>query len=425
MRKPRILINTDRSTSKFNTFIKSDSLNIDTRSFVSINIGVTASVLKEYDLIVLDLLNELDIHEKRNQQLREYLLQGKTIICLLNEYKEKRGGVVNLGPIKSLLYDSFNNSNLKIIFNIESHGDTYDITNYGRHHIFNKYLDSEKKQWRIALNKKLSPDVNILAQNVNVEPVAFTLKKYGGRVILLPYLPSNEEIFWDTVEEISFTVGNISEPVEEWVSKYTVPTLDVKIRKIKQIQERIDKYEVEKKEYENEKKHLENIRNTLLYRDGKILQDTVKEVLIELGIEAEDGPDGREDITFIYGDKHFVIEVKGLTKSAGEKHMSQLNSKKVQYEEDNKVKAKGVLLVNAWRKVPLEKRGTNDKPIFPDQMMELANIWEIALMTTQQLFVMYCKNLEGNFDVDSFIENVYKTIGVYNEYAVYTEYKIK
>lgn len=129
----------------------------------------------------------------------------------------------------------------------------------------------------------------------------------------------------------------------------------------------------------------------------------MKDVLIELGLDAQDGKDVREDIILVHNGSHFVFEVKGLTKSAGEKDINQLQAKKMQYEQENKVKAKGVLIVNAWRELPLEDRNTPDHPIFPNQMMVMTNIWEFCLMTTQQLFVLYCMKLEKVFKLNEFL----------------------
>lgn len=169
---------------------------------------------------------------------------------------------------------------------------------------------------------------------------------------------------------------------------------------------------------------MEHIKNVLFCGSGLLLQNTVKEALISLGIDAKDGKSNREDITFIFENKHFVIEVKGLSKSVGEKDVSQLVSKKVQYEEEHLVEAKGILIANAWKDMPIEERNTIETIIFPDQMKKLTELRKVALLTTQQLFVAYCKNLEVNFDVNKFISNIENTVWIFKDLNEIDNYKL-
>ena len=55
--------------------------------------------------------------------------------------------------------------------------------------------------------------------------------------------------------------------------------------------------------------------------------------------------------------------------------------------------------------------------------MNLVDLANDALITTQQLFVMYCKHLEGKFDVNDFIEKLNKTNGVFVGYEDISAYK--
>lgn len=249
------------------------------------------------------------------------------------------------------------------------------------------------------------------------------LKGFENRTFFLPWLPHADDIFWDGIIEIVYGLWNSAEPVDGWVQSYFVPTLKDKLAEIENCQKKIDRVESEKKTLVEYKEKLENIRDTLLFRDGIILQRTVREVLGFLGIDAKDGPHGREDITFVHGQHHFVIEVKGSTKSANEGNITQLNGKKVLYEEEIKTKSKGILIANAWRTLSLEQRGTPDHPIFPDQMMALTRTWDFALVTTQQVFVAYCKKLENQFDLEEFVQQLHSTIGVFQGFDDIQKYK--
>ena len=46
-------------------------------------------------------------------------------------------------------------------------------------------------------------------------------------------------------------------------------------------------------------------------------------------------------------------------------------------------------------------------------------------MTTQQLFVAYCDNLEGKFDLEEFIQKIESTNGILEGYDDIEKYKVK
>ena len=94
-----------------------------------------------------------------------------------------------------------------------------------------------------------------------------------------------------------------------------------------------------------------------------------------------------------------------------------------EYKNENEVEPKGILLINPWRKLPIEERNTNDKPNFPNEIMTLVNISNITLITTQQLFVAYCDNLEGKFNLDEFIQKIDSTNGVLEGYEDIERFK--
>lgn len=153
------------------------------------------------------------------------------------------------------------------------------------------------------------------------------------------------------------------------------------------------------------------------------MKDVCKDVLNEVGIKAKDGKKAREDLVFIRNNEHFLIEVKGCEKSANKSHVKQVESHKKEYTDENEIVVKGILLINAWRRLPLEERNTADRPIFPNEIMKLVNLYKICLMTTQQLFVIYCKQLEGNFDLNTFIEKLKNSNGRFEGFNNINSYK--
>jgi hypothetical protein len=246
------------------------------------------------------------------------------------------------------------------------------------------------------------------ANNTEGNCIAFAHKEYKNNCFFIPWLEENKNIFGEIITKLAYNSLPGGEPVGEWVKKYTFHNLNTTIEKIGKLEEKIRKLEEEKTNEIIVKENLENIRNTLLYRNGNILKDVCKEVLNELGIKAEDGKIGREDLVFIHKNNHYVIEVKGATKSASKEHVKQLVSHIAEYKNENEVEPKGILLINPWRKLPIEERNTNDKPNFPNEIMNLVNISNLTLMTTQQLFVAYCEKLDNKFDLENFINSINK-----------------
>ena len=149
-----------------------------------------------------------------------------------------------------------------------------------------------------------------------------------------------------------------------------------------------------------------------------------KEVLNEFGLKVEDGKQGREDLVFSFNDENFLLEVKGIEKSASKSNVRQLNGHLTEYKNEHEVEVKGILLVNAWRKLPIEERETKEKPIFPDEIMTLVNLTGVVLMTTQQLFVAYCEYLEGKFNLDTFVKTSKSTSGVMIGFEDTFKYKL-
>ena len=81
-------------------------------------------------------------------------------------------------------------------------------------------------------------------------------------------------------------------------------------------------------------------------------------------LEAEKG---RSDKIAKYGEVAIVAEIKGVTKSAAEKHAAQLEKWVAQYFEENEVSPKGMLIVNGFCDMPLNERLED---VFPQQMLK-------------------------------------------------------
>lgn len=141
---------------------------------------------------------------------------------------------------------------------------------------------------------------------------------------------------------------------------------------------------------------------------GSELERAVEAALAHLGCTVDEGEAGRADRIVRWKKKVAVIEVKGLTKSAGEKNAAQLEKWVSEYTVDVGTPPKGLLVVNAWRSAPLDER---DKPAFPDQMLAYSEQRNHCLLTTAQLLAAIAAGTSVK-KREAFIKGLFETKGV-------------
>lgn len=97
------------------------------------------------------------------------------------------------------------------------------------------------------------------------------------------------------------------------------------VKKQNTIENKIAKLE---KELDKERIAVQEVQKykLLLTSSGTTLEEIVKQVLDELGFTILEAEKGRSDIIAKYGEVAIVAEIKGVTKSAAEKHAAQLEN---------------------------------------------------------------------------------------------------
>jgi hypothetical protein len=123
-------------------------------------------------------------------------------------------------------------------------------------------------------------------------------------------------------------------------------------------------------------------RKILFTGSGVALETQVKNAFRALGFDVREGAPGRDDFIAIRGSRVAVVEVKGVTKTAAEKHSAQLEKWVAGYYEANGQHPKAILVVNTYSETPLEDRPAAN---FPDQMLPYATGRGHALVTGVQL----------------------------------------
>lgn len=145
----------------------------------------------------------------------------------------------------------------------------------------------------------------------------------------------------------------------------------------------------------------------LLTGSGMELERLAGAAFGHLGCSVNDGPQGRADRLMQWGNRNAVLEIKGLTKSAAERNAAQLEKWVSEHVVDSGSPPKGILVVNAWRTLPLDERS---QPAFPDQMLPYSEARGHCLLTTAQLLtaVATCTSIKKRKE---FMAQVFDTVG--------------
>jgi len=384
----------------------------------------SADTLSEYDVIIFSFESTSGYSSERYQQLESFLSRKNKLFIFILNRKVEFLNTSNTIIIEELLMRLRKKQHP--VINSVSSGSQFILQKNSPNNLMYEYLNMDDKPWKISFLDYNDEFMIPVAKNTDGNIVAFSITSETVKAVnaFVPWLPNNEEKFWGTIKNYLLNKNTDFTEVAEWVNDYKFPQLVAIDDQIKEKELLVSKIVREKEQLEIQKQNYERIRNTLLYFDGDLLQEVCKEVLQFLGIAVENGKQGREDLVFIHEGDHFLIEVKGCEKSANKGHVKQVSSHVTEYRHENEVEVKGILLINAWRKLSLEERDTKDKPIFPNEIMKLVELSKITLLTTQQLFIAYCDQLNGEFNFVSFIGELSERVGKFIDYDGLSKYRV-
>ncbi len=257
------------------------------------------------------------------------------------------------------------------------------------------------------------------------------IKSNNGYKIILPelvkessYNKKQERAYLDDVDFVLESIRDLDNTlndkceIPEWINKVVLSNEKEDNAEIKKIDFQIQKLLARKSRIQlilNDNYKFKK----LLYSTGKELEEIVKNVFEELGFNLLQSRPNRSDLNLKFNDNYFVCEVKGLTKSAGEKNSNQLQKWETEFFEDYEIHPKQVLIVNSFRNLPLSERVEDT---FPNQMLDYAIKKEQCLITTTQLLCFYLNWLDNNDILENFIDKITSTNGILNEYKDWEKY---
>lgn len=229
-----------------------------------------------------------------------------------------------------------------------------------------------------------------------------------------------EEEFFTELYQIcrSIRKGDEVTIVPEWTNEYLLPGEKDEKDKLSRIEVEIQQLMQEKAASEARLSSYLPMKQ-LWCATGTTLENSTKIAFEELGFTLLSTVPDRDDIIMTIEDQTIIVEVKGVTKSAGEKNAAQLEKWLSTYLAEKEIKAKGILLVNAFREFPLVDR---KQDAFPAQMIPYATQRNQCLLTTVQLssILLYCR--ENTDEKSKIVQELLTTVGVYNKFDKWDHY---
>ena len=284
---------------------------------------------------------------------------------------------------------------------------------------YDGYFDAPKKSSLLTLHNS----------NKSISAV-FEYEK--GKIIILPY--PYDEGYFDTEKEWKKyakkyldALFELNNALNSSVESYTFPLwaegikiLDEENEEIKLAQNLTKLRKIEAK-IRKQEELLKEIRKKkiLITATGTPLEDIVKEVLMEIGFTLSEPEVGRSDIIASYNGSDIVAEIKGVSKSAAEKHAAQLEKWVAQFIEEKEYAPKPILIVNGYCDTPLAKR---IEDIFPNQMLRYCEARGHALITTTQLLCLYTEIKQNPDCAEERITELISCVGKYQRYLDYDNY---
>lgn len=278
------------------------------------------------------------------------------------------------------------------------------------------------------------PNATLLKIPNGGKALAAVYEHEKGRLIFLPQTYSEEEYsdskkwkkdaknYLDALFELNQKLSSSLDEyaLPKWTEQFSILN---ELSEQKKIEQDLAKLERLKLKIEKQQKSLDCLQRykALVCASGTSLEEIVKIVLLELGFVLSKAEKGRSDIIAKYEDTGIVAEIKGVSKSAAEKHAAQLEKWVSQYIEDNENTPKPLLIVNGFCDVPVFDR---NEDVFPHQMLKYCEARGHALITTTQLLCLYIETQQNPECKTERINELLSCVGRYPRYQDFTEFLV-
>jgi len=227
-----------------------------------------------------------------------------------------------------------------------------------------------------------------------------------GDIVLLPRIEGldNREATAVVLQTLTGAQQRSVEP--EWCDTIEIPGVAQVADQIQTHHNQIETLLKEIAALQEKMDYLNNYKR-LLYGSGPELEDIVSLCFSKLGGDITPARYSQEEFILVFRETEYLVEVKGTGKSCALSHLRQLSDYLLKYQEHTGKNCKGILFANTWRAIPPAERGTNDKPIFPDNVVSRAEQWDVALVSSTDFFSAFLRFLnagDGSAVLDAIVQ---------------------
>lgn len=251
------------------------------------------------------------------------------------------------------------------------------------------------------------------------------LKIKNGHLIFLPSLQPREDfaspedwleaqqVFIDSLmklaDELRRGTGDVQLPA--WTQDYLLPGEREQRVNLNNLQGVLDHVH---REIAQQKQGLDKLNRykLLIGGTGKAFDTQVRQVFEELGFTVQDGLLGRDDILLSYDNRFAVVQARSIARNATITHAAQLEKCVSEYFTPHDIEAKGILVVNAFKELPLKDRL---EAAFPSSMLSYSEKRNHCLLTGAQLLNLYLFVRENPEQRSRIIEQLLATNGIFEE----------
>lgn len=198
------------------------------------------------------------------------------------------------------------------------------------------------------------------------------------------WVDQSPQVQIDLIEAVTAMTSKATKSLPAWSVRYATEDQSLVRQEITKQEVRV---EAARKKLAKlvEQRDKADAKNQLFLGTGDALALEVKATLELLGGEVTQPDPDRDDWKVTFPEGNAVVEVKGVSKSAAEKHAAQLEKWVAGEFEETGAAPKGILIVNTWRDIDLSERTEVD---FPDQMIPYCESRGHCLITGLQLFLI-------------------------------------
>ncbi len=373
---------------------------------------------------------------KIRAQIVEFLKQGKNVFvlmstnenCFVHTGKTEYSGAGKNARATNIVseFDVFSFLPINMNPSMVS-GEKFDIVCQPP---FSTFFQATKDMLYYDAYFEAPKNVTLLTLPNSEKAISAFYEHEKGKIIILPY-PYDEGCFESEKEwkksgkKYLSALFELNNALNSCADSYVLPlwSNDIKILNEEVEEGNLEKdikklHDIETK-IEKRKDIIKKIKNKkmLLTASGTPLEEVVNETLQAIGFTMRQAEKGRSDIIASYNEVDVVAEIKGVSKSAAEKHAAQLEKWVSQYIEDNDHAPKPLLIVNGYCDTPLTKRTEN---VFPEQMIKYCEARGHALITTTQLLCLY---IEINDNPDCATERIAEMLSCVGRYQRYQDFE--